>query len=102
MRVLAIEDNRQFLELMRSHLTKRGFTVNTAETLVDGLALAVAGEHEVILLDLALPDGDGAAVIERLRQDRSAVPVIVLSAHGEILYRVGLLDAGADDYLVKP
>jgi DNA-binding response OmpR family regulator len=102
MRVLAIEDNRQFLELMRAHLTKRGFTVDIAETLADALPLAAARAYDVILLDLGLPDGDGAAVVERLRRERSAVPVIVLSARDGVLDRVGLLDSGADDYLVKP
>jgi DNA-binding response OmpR family regulator len=102
MRVLAIEDNRQFLDLMRSHLAKRGFTVDTAETLADGMALAIQGGHDAILLDLALPDGDGARIIEELRRDHSSVPIIVLSARGAIIDRVALLDTGADDYLVKP
>src|SRR5438105_2429238 len=102
MRVLAIEDNRQFLELMRSHLTKRGFIVDTAETLAEGLALAVSGGHEAILLDLTLPDGDGAGIVDQLRRAGRAEPIIVLSARGGILDRVGLLDSGADDYLVKP
>jgi DNA-binding response OmpR family regulator len=102
MRVLAIEDNRQFLDLLRSHLTKRGFTVDTAETLADGLALAMRGVHDAILLDLALPDGDGSCVVEELRGAQSSVAIIVLSARGAILDRVGLLDIGADDYLVKP
>src|SRR5260370_9054790 len=102
MRVLAIEDNRRFLELMRSHLKKRGFAVDTAETLVDGQVMASSGGHDVILLDLALPDGDGAEVIDRLRRKRSPIPIIVLSARGEINDRLGSLDSGADDYLVKP
>jgi DNA-binding response OmpR family regulator len=102
MRVLAIEDNRQFLDLMRAHLAKHGFTVDGAETLADGLTLAGDGEHELILLDLGLPDGDGAQLVEQLRRARSPVPVIVLSARGAIVDRVGLLEAGADDYLVKP
>ena len=102
MRVLAIEDNRRFLELMRSHLKKRGFMVDTAETLADGQVMASSGGHDVILLDLALPDGDGAEVIDRLRRERSPIPIIVLSARGEINDRLGSLDSGADDYLVKP
>jgi two-component system OmpR family response regulator len=102
MRVLAIEDNRQFLDLMRSHLAKRGFTVDTAETLADGLALALQGGHDAILLDLALPDGNGTVIVDELRRAHSSVAIIVLSAHGAIHDRVGLLDNGADDYLVKP
>ena len=102
MRILAIEDSQKFLDLMRSHLTKRGFIVDTAETLADGLMMLSGGEHDVILLDLNLPDGDGAEIIDELRRTHRPTPVIVLSARGEILDRVDLLDAGADDYLVKP
>ena len=102
MRILAIEDNRRFLDLMRSHLKKRGFTVDTADTLTDGLIMASSGGYEVVLLDLLLPDGDGGEVIDRLRRERSPVPIIVLSARGEITDRLGALDSGADDYLVKP
>src|SRR6266851_5268382 len=102
MRVLAIEDNRRFLDLMRSHLRKRGFTVDTADTLADGLIMASSGGYEVVLLDLLLPDGDGGEVIDRLRRERSLVPIIVLSARGEITDRLGAFDSGADDYLVKP
>jgi DNA-binding response OmpR family regulator len=102
MRLLAIEDNRQFLELMRSHLAKHGFAVDTAETAADGLTIATDGLHDAILLDLGLPDGDGTAIVAALRRARNLVPILVLSARDAILDRVGLLDAGADDYLVKP
>jgi DNA-binding response OmpR family regulator len=102
MRILAIEDNRQFLELMRSHMAKHGFVVDTADTAADGLALATAGEHDVILLDLGLPDGDGTQILQALRRARNLVPILVLSARGAIHDRVELLDSGADDYLVKP
>ena len=102
MRVLAIEDNRRFLHLMCSHLEKRGFTVDAAETLGEGLNLVSSGCHDVVLLDLSLPDGDGAQFITQLRREQSAVPIIVLSARGEIADRLGSLDSGADDYLIKP
>lgn len=102
MRVLAIEDNRRFLDLMRSHLKKHGFTVDAAETLANGLEMVSSGGHDVVLLDLSLPDGDGAAFIEQARRERSATPIIVLSARGQIRDRVDSLDLGADDYLVKP
>jgi DNA-binding response OmpR family regulator len=102
MRVLAIEDNRRFLDLMCSHLKKHGFTVDGAETLADGLDLVASGYHDVVLLDLSLPDGDGAEFIAQLRRGQSAMPIIVLSARGEIADRLDSLDSGADDYLVKP
>ena len=102
MRVLAIEDNREFLELMRSHLTKCGFTVDVAGTLADGLIMASASCHDVVLLDLSLPDGDGKEFIDRFRHGRSSMPIIVLSARSELAERLGSLDMGADDYLIKP
>jgi DNA-binding response OmpR family regulator len=102
MKVLAIEDNRPFLNLLRANLTKRGFTVDGTETLEDGTVLASEGGYDAILLDLALPDGDGKQVVERLRRARDPVPILVLSARGGIGDRVALLDLGADDYLVKP
>src|SRR4051794_4800099 len=102
MRVLAIEDNRPFLNLLRANLTKRGFTVDGTETLEDGAALASGGGYDAILVDLALPDGDGKQVVEMLRRARDPVPILVLSARGGIGDRVALLDLGADDYLVKP
>jgi DNA-binding response OmpR family regulator len=102
MRVLAIEDNRQFLDLLRSHLAKHGFTVDTAETMAEGLGIAGHGGFDAILLDPGLPDGEGVDIVEGLRRAHSAVPVLVLTARGAISERVGLLDSGADDYLVKP
>jgi DNA-binding response OmpR family regulator len=102
MRLLAIEDNRQFLDLMSSHLAKYGFAVDAAVTLEEGLALAAEGGYEAILLDLMLPDGDGARLVAELRRVRDAVPIIVLSARGTIGDRLALFDLGADDYLVKP
>jgi DNA-binding response OmpR family regulator len=102
MHVLAIEDNPRFLELMRSHLTTRGFTVNTAETLAAGMVMAAASCYDVVLLDLSLPDGDGKEFIDWIRHERGSMPITVLSARSEIADRLDSLDMGADDYLVKP
>jgi DNA-binding response OmpR family regulator len=102
MRVLAIEDNLRFLELMRSHSRTRGFTVNTAETLSDGMVMAAASSHDVVLLDLSLPDGDGKEFIDWIRHERSSMPIIVLSARSELADRLDSFELGADDYLVKP
>jgi len=87
---------------MCSHLKRHGFAVDSAETLAEGLELVASGCHDVVLLDLSLPDGDGGEFLARLRREQSAVPIIVLSARGEIADRLGSLDSGADDYLVKP
>ena len=102
MHLLLVEDNQQLLGLLSSHLAKHGFAVDTAETLADALLMVGADVYDAILLDLALPDGDGARVLEELRRENRATPVIVVSSRGEIAERVNLLDLGADDYLVKP
>jgi DNA-binding response OmpR family regulator len=100
--LLLVEDNQQLLGLLSSHLGKHGFAVDTAETLADALVMVGADVYDAILLDLGLPDGEGARVLEELRRQNRATPVIVLSSRGEIAERVNLLDLGANDYLVKP
>src|SRR5438093_11447459 len=102
MRVLAIEDQPAFVKLVSSHLAKHGFLVDAAASLADALATLSATRYDAILLDLVLPDGNGAQLVDRLRREGSTVPAIVISARGLIAERIGLLEAGADDYLVKP
>jgi DNA-binding response OmpR family regulator len=87
---------------MSSHLAKHGFAVDTAETLTDAMLMVSADVYDAILLDLVLPDGNGARVLEELRRQNRASPVIIITSRGEIAERVNLLDLGADDYLVKP
>ena len=65
-------------------------------------ALADSGQHDAVLLDRRLPDGDGLELLVRLRARQEGVPVIVMTAVGELADKVGGLNAGADDYLVKP
>jgi DNA-binding response OmpR family regulator len=101
MRVLAIRDGRQPITLMRSHLVKRGFIVDTVETVAAGVALAGDSGHEIILLDLSLPS-DGLHILQTLLRFRYPVGILVLSARDAVRERIALLDAGADDCLVKP
>lgn len=102
MHVLLVEDNPSLLELVRSHLKKIGHTVDRVQTLSDALMLASDGDHDMVLLDLGLPDGDGLSVLRELRRKGNLVPVIVLSARGTLDDRISSLDAGADDYMIKP
>jgi DNA-binding response OmpR family regulator len=102
MRVLAIKDGRQPMTLMRSHLAKRGFIVDAAETIAAGVALAGESAHEIILLDLSLPDADGVQIVQALLRSHSPVGILVLSARDAVRERIAVLDAGADDCLVKP
>ena len=100
-RVLVVEDEPQMLRSLRLILAGHGYEVLTAPTGEAALAEVARRLPDVILLDLMLPDMDGIEVCRRLRE-RSAVPIIVLSARGEEPVKVQALDLGADDYLTKP
>jgi len=99
--VLVIEDEPQIRRFLRTSLGAEGFDVEEAGGGKDGLAMAANCRPEVVILDLGLPDMDGVEVMRRLRE-WSAVPVIVLSARAQEKDKVAALDAGADDYVVKP
>jgi two-component system, OmpR family, KDP operon response regulator KdpE len=109
--VLLVEDDRQLRTMLRDALVVEGFEVFTAVSLSEGLAM-LAGLSErsgpvsgsgidIVLLDLGLPDGDGEALLAALRK-RHSIPLIVISARESDGQKIRLLDAGADDYLVKP
>ena len=102
MRILLVEDEDRIASFIIKGLQAEGHSVERAETVADGTALAVAHEYDLVLLDLLLPDGRGTQVLEAVRATKTDVPVIVLSALGEIDDKVNLLDLGADDYLTKP
>ena len=97
-KVLVAEDDQGIATQLVRGLTRGGYRVTHVITGAETLA---AAEPDVVLLDLELPDADGVAVCRQLRQ-RSAAAIIVITAHGEEADRVLALDAGADDYLVKP
>ncbi len=100
-RVLVVEDDPEISRLLRRNLTDLGHVVTVASDGATGLALAVREQPEVVLLDLGLPDLDGQQVLPMLR-GVSSVPVIVVTAQDDDRSVVRALDAGADDYLVKP
>jgi len=102
MRLLLIEDNPRLGSLIRDGLTKDGLTVDWQQTLEDGEATLAAAAFDLVLLDLGLPDGDGLDLIRRLRRASDTIPILVLTARGGLSDRITGLDAGADDYLVKP
>ena len=102
MRILLVEDEIEMAAALRAALARRGFVVDRVRTLEDAhIALKEPGVRAV-LLDRRLPDGDGLSLLPVLRAMADPPPVIVLTALGQTMERVEGLDAGADDYLVKP
>jgi len=99
--VLVIDDEIQIRRLLRVSLEKQGYAVHEAGTAADGLQLVLGKKPDIVLLDLGLPDKDGAEALSELRT-WSSVPVIVLSVRNSEEEIVRLLDTGADDYLIKP
>ena len=99
--ILIIDDEPQILRALRTILSANHFRVATAETGEKGIALAVAKEPAIIILDLTLPDIDGFLVCRQIRE-WSRVPIIVLSVRESEKDKVAALDLGADDYLTKP
>jgi DNA-binding response OmpR family regulator len=102
MRLLVIEDERELGGLVRGALERGGFAVDLAETLDAAKACLDLVSYDVAILDLALPDGDGLTLLRRVRRGGSTLPVLVLTARDAPEDRVLGLDAGADDYLIKP
>ncbi|MGA8363564.1 MAG: response regulator transcription factor [Solirubrobacteraceae bacterium] len=101
-RILLVEDEPGIVDFVRRGFEADGFAVESALDGVRGEQLALAGSFDAIVLDLMLPGRDGLKVLASVRAAKPEVPVIVLTARGEIEDRVAGLDAGAVDYLVKP
>jgi two-component system OmpR family response regulator len=102
MRILIVEDDPHTAAFIAKGLTEDGHTVDQADNGRDGLFLATTENYDAIVLDRMLPAVDGLTVLRTLRGAGNAVPVLVLTALGDVDHRVEGLRAGADDYLVKP
>ncbi|MDB6090358.1 MAG: two-component response regulator [Gammaproteobacteria bacterium] len=101
-KVLVIEDDAETADQIAGELIGRGFVVDRESGGLAGLERASTGDYDVITLDRLLPELDGLALVERLRQAGIKTPVLLLSALGEVEERVRGLRAGGDDYLTKP
>ncbi len=99
--VLVVDDEANIRELVTVYFTAAGFEVRQAADGPSGLRAALDDEPDLILLDIMLPGMEGSDVCRRIREG-SAVPIIMLTARGSDLDKVGLLEAGADDYVTKP
>lgn len=102
MRILLIEDDAALGEAVRDHLAGLAHAVDWERELAAAEAALRAVPYDLLLLDLGLPDGSGLDFLEQLRARGDATPVIVLTARDRIAERIAGLEAGADDYLVKP
>lgn len=102
MRILLVEDNEKLAKYTKSVLEEEGYAVDHVTDGKTGERMARSGSHDLVILDVMLPERDGVTVCKNLRADEVNVPVIMITAKGEIEDRVEGLDSGADDYLVKP
>jgi DNA-binding response OmpR family regulator len=102
MRILIVEDDPVIADAVRVSLALSGATVDCVGTCEEALAAAETARFSAIVLDIMLPDGSGIDVLRKLRSRKDTIPVLLLTARDEITDRVSGLDAGADDYLVKP
>ena len=102
MRVLVVEDETRVAGLLKRALQEEGHTVDVAADGQEGLWLATENAYGAMVLDVMLPGLDGVQLCQRLRESGSWVPVLMLTARDGVADRVRGLDAGADDYLVKP
>lgn len=101
MNILLVDDDAELCSLLSAFLKREGFTVECEHEGNVGLTKALAGEHDLVVLDVMLPGIDGFEILRRLRQ-QSKVPVLMLTARGEDVDRIIGLELGADDYLPKP
>ena len=102
MKLLVVEDEAKTGEYLRQGLSEAGFVVDWARDGLDGHHLAMTVEHDLIILDVMLPDVDGWRIVRALREAGKTTPVLFLSARATVEDRVKGLELGADDYLVKP
>lgn len=101
MRVLAVDDDDTTRELVAAYLSREGYEVSQAADSASAISAFDRGGVDLVVLDLRLPDGDGLAVVRRIRSE-SEIPIIILSAKDQDVDRIVGLELGADDYLTKP
>ena len=101
MRILLVEDDPTLGSAVRDYLTRETYAVDCVECLA-GARACLPGNYKVVVLDLGLPDGDGLSLLPLLRKEIDPPAVLILTAQDRLSDRVRGLDAGADDYLVKP
>jgi len=101
-RILLVEDDDMLGEAVRDGLRQEGYVVDWVRNGGAALAALSTSSFSALVLDLGLPDSDGLGLLRRLRQSGQATPVVIVTARDRVSDRIGGLDAGADDYLIKP
>ncbi|WP_417595936.1 response regulator [Parasphingorhabdus sp.] len=102
MRLLLVEDNARLATLIRDGLDRQGFAIDWYETIEGAHHARQIGDYDLVLLDLGLPDGEGLDLVTAMRAQMDQTPILIMTARGGLDDRVAGLDAGADDYVVKP
>lgn len=102
MRILVVEDQKDLNEIISRKLKKEGYAVDSCHDGKEALLFMKGAEYDGVVLDIMMPEISGLEVLRRMRAQDDNTPVLLLSALGEVEDRVAGLDAGADDYLVKP
>ncbi|MCX7098600.1 MAG: response regulator transcription factor [Methylococcales bacterium] len=102
MRILIVEDETTLCEQIHQFFAARGFAVDSAHTASEGYYMGKEFPVDVAIIDIGLPDFSGIELIKRLRKDKISVPILILTARSRWQEKVEGLEAGADDYLVKP
>jgi DNA-binding response OmpR family regulator len=102
MRLLLVEDTPRLRSLLTDAVHGAGWRIDAVATIAEAEEAIATTEYDLLLVDLGLPDGDGLDLIRATRRTRNVTPILILTARGAIDERIAGLDAGADDYLVKP
>ena len=102
MRILLVEDEERLSQALVEIFKENKFVIDAVYNGVDGLNSARTGIYDIVILDIMLPQLDGLAVLRTLREEKNAVPVLLLTAKEDVADKVEGLDSGADDYMTKP
>ncbi len=103
MRILLVEDHPALRQMIRDHLSQKGFVTDTVALGDEALSALRTAAYDAVILDLGLPDIDGMAVLAQLRSGPcGAIPILIVTARDAVQDRIAGLDAGADEYIVKP
>ena len=102
MRILLVEDDEKLLQLLAFQLKQEGYQVDCCSNGGDAMYYISQNAHDIILLDRMLPEMDGLTILKKTRESGITIPVIMLTALGQLQDKINGLDTGADDYLVKP